>query len=89
MLKLIAMEQIMSPARTYLGRELRLARQKRAMTQRELCHQTEFSPPEISRWETGERMPSIPQFLVLCKALHADQCKLLVAAAKGVIKSKS
>lgn len=56
-----------------IGKNLAELRKKNEMTQREVAYKLDFSDKSVSKWESGESMPSID---VLCKLAQLYNVKL-------------
>lgn len=56
---------------------IRNARKSAGITQNELAARIGVRQKDISRWETGERTPSIETFVDICKALQVSADVLL------------
>lgn len=52
-----------------LGERIRKARRERDMTQADLAEACDCTPGAISRYESGERVPSLPVALCIAKRL--------------------
>jgi transcriptional regulator with XRE-family HTH domain len=52
-----------------LGESLKTARKAAGMTQKELADRLQVYQKDISRWENGERTPSIETFAKICEEL--------------------
>lgn len=60
-----------------LGKNLRAARKRLALTQEEVAHRSGLEPAEISRIESGKRDPRVSTLEKLAKALEVDPGQLL------------
>lgn len=60
-----------------LAATLKAAREYRSLTQQELADKTGMQPAAISHFETGQRTPSIPNIIRLCRALGVSPNQLL------------
>lgn len=60
-----------------LAATLRAARNYRDLTQQELAGKTGMKPAAISHFETGQRTPSIPNIIRLCRALNVSPNRML------------
>lgn len=60
-----------------LGENIKEARKKAGVTQKELAEQIGVYAKDISRWENGERTPSAVAFAKICKALRASADEIL------------
>lgn len=56
---------------------LQKARKKAGISQKELAEQLQVYQKDISRWEHGERTPSVEVFAKMCKALGASADDIL------------
>lgn len=57
---------------THLGSRLRSLRQERGGTQTELGQRVDLAQPEVSRYESGTKTPSVPTLLRLARALDVS-----------------
>ena len=57
---------------TDIGKRIKIAREKRGMTQREVAQLLGYQPLAISRWERGERSPSISVLSKLANLLNIN-----------------
>jgi len=60
-----------------LGQEFRKARLKAGMTQEELAAKSRMTREYVSLLELGKRMPTIPVYIRLCKALGISAMELI------------
>lgn len=60
-----------------LGENIRKARKAAGVTQKELAERLQVYPKDISRWENGERTPSVPAFAKICRELSASADEIL------------
>ena len=60
-----------------LGENMKIARKAAGLTQGELAARLDVYQKDISRWENGERTPSIEVFAKICKALGVSADILL------------
>lgn len=60
-----------------LGENIKEARKAAGVTQKELAERLQVYPKDISRWENGERTPSITAFAKICRELKVSADKLL------------
>lgn len=58
-------------------RNLQKARKKAGISQKELAEQLQVYQKDISRWEHGERTPSVEVFARMCKVLGASADDIL------------
>ncbi|TQS30085.1 helix-turn-helix transcriptional regulator [Microbispora sp. KK1-11] len=58
--------------RIYLGRELRRLRDAAGLSGRDVAPQVGVSQPTISRWEKGEKVPSMPEARAFADAVGAS-----------------
>lgn len=63
--------------RDHLAVRIRYAREARFMTQAQLAEKTGMQSAAISHFETGERTPSIPNIIRLCRGLGVSPNQLL------------
>jgi len=71
-----------------LGEELRKARLAAALTQEELAGKNGLTREYVSQIERGQRIPTLPVFVRLCKTLGISTAKL-VGIIDGVDWSKN
>lgn len=60
-----------------IGENIRQARKAAGVSQVELAERLQVYQKDISRWENGERTPSIEVFARICKELGASADTLL------------
>ena len=48
-----------------------------ACKKKELAERLQVYPKDISRWENGERTPSVPTFAKICRELNVSADKIL------------
>ena len=60
-----------------VNENIKKARKAAGITQKELAEVLGVHQKDISRWENGERTPSIEAFTKICKALKASADALL------------
>ena len=60
-----------------IGEKLKLARKKANLTQGELAEKLQVYQKDISRWERGERTPSLEIFAKICKILKISADEIL------------
>lgn len=60
-----------------IGENIKKARKTAGMSQKELAERLEVYQKDISRWETGERTPSLEVFARICRELGASADDLL------------
>lgn len=60
-----------------VGKKLKEARKKAGTSQKELAEHLGVYQKDISRWENGERNPSLDMFAKLCKELNASADEIL------------
>lgn len=60
-----------------LGENIRKARKAAGVTQKELAERLQVYPKDISRWENGERTPSVLVFAKICRELNASADEIL------------
>lgn len=60
-----------------LGENIRKARKAAGVTQKELAERLQVYPKDISRWENGERTPSVQAFAKICRELNASADEIL------------
>ena len=60
-----------------IGENLRTARKAAGVSQKELAERLDVYQKDVSRWENGERTPSIEVFARICKALNVSADEIL------------
>lgn len=60
-----------------IGENIKKARKAAGISQIELAERMQIYQKDISRWERGERSPSIEVFAKLCKALNVSADDIL------------
>ncbi len=60
-----------------LGHLLAVCRVQRGMTQTDLAERTKLKPCAISHFESCRRLPSLPNFVKLCRAMNLSADELL------------
>ena len=60
-----------------VGENLRKARNAAGISQKELAERLQVYQKDISRWENGERTPSVEVFAKICVELHASADEIL------------
>lgn len=60
-----------------LGENLKKARKAAGVTQKELAEQLDVYQKDISRWETGERVPNAIALAEICRILKASADDIL------------
>lgn len=60
-----------------LGENIRAARKKAGVTQRQLADKMGVYQKDVSRWENGEHAPTIDLLVEICKALEVSADLLL------------
>ena len=61
----------------YLGRQIRLARKRKGLSQEELGRIVGLSNQAVCRWERGRNEPCSEHIVALCKALDVSSDHLL------------
>jgi len=56
---------------------LKAARKAAGFTQKELAERLQVYQKDISRWENGERSPSIEIFVKICKEINTSADEIL------------
>ena len=69
-----------------IGKRLKAARARRGISQMRLAGECEVEPYQISNWERGVNMPTIPSLLKLCRALHTTLDDLCPVEAQEVAR---
>lgn len=60
-----------------IGENIKKARKKAGVTQKELAERLEVYQKDISRWEKGELIPSAVNLARICRELHASADEIL------------
>ena len=60
-----------------IGENLKTARKRAGVSQKELAERLGVYQKDVSRWENGERTPSVEVFARICKTLNASADKIL------------
>lgn len=60
-----------------LGDNIKEARKKAGITQKELAEYLQVYQKDISRWENNELTPNALTFAKICKAIHASADEIL------------
>lgn len=60
-----------------IGENIKKARKAAGISQKELADRLQVYQKDISRWENGERAPSIEVFARICKELSVSADKIL------------
>lgn len=60
-----------------IGENIRKARKAAGVSQKELAERLQVYQKDISRWENGERSPSIEVFARICRELNASADSIL------------
>ena len=60
-----------------IAERLKEARKKSGMNQKSLAEVVGVYTKDISRWENGERTPSVPAFAKICRELNASADEIL------------
>ena len=60
-----------------IGENIRNARKAAGVSQKELAERLGAYQKDVSRWENGERTPSLEIFARMCKALNVSADELL------------
>lgn len=60
-----------------IGENIKQARLKTNMTQKEFAEKLEVYPKDVCRWEKGERTPSLERFVDICRILNVSSDELL------------
>lgn len=70
-----------------INENIKAAREAAGLTQKELAKILGVYQKDISRWENGERVPSLEMFVKICKALNASADLILeIGNKKGLDK---
>lgn len=60
-----------------IGENIKKARKAAGVSQKELAEQTGVYQKDISRWENGERTPSVVALAQICKVLNVSADDIL------------
>lgn len=60
-----------------IGKNIRRARKKAGVSQKQLAERLQVYQKDISRWENGERTPTLEVFTRICKELNASADTIL------------
>ena len=60
-----------------LGENIRKARKAAGVSQSELAERLQVYQKDISRWENGERTPTMEVFTKICRELNASADEIL------------
>ena len=60
-----------------IGENIRAARKKAGVSQKELAERLQVHQKDISRWENGERTPTMEVFTKICRELNASADEIL------------
>ncbi len=66
---------------------IKAARKAAGVTQKELAETIGVYQKDISRWERGERLPSLEMFVKLCRALDVS-ADVILETGKGAKEKK-
>lgn len=60
-----------------IGENIRKARKVAGVSQKELAERLQVYQKDISRWENGERTPTMEVFTKICRELNASADEIL------------
>ena len=60
-----------------IGENIRKARKAAGVSQKELADRLQVYQKDISRWENGERTPTMEVFTKICRELNASADEIL------------
>ena len=60
-----------------IGENIRKARKAAGVSQKELAEHLQVYQKDISRWENGERTPTMEVFTKICRELNASADEIL------------
>ena len=60
-----------------IGENIRKARKTAGVSQKELAERLQVYQKDISRWENGERTPTMEVFTKICRELNASADEIL------------
>ena len=60
-----------------IGENIRKARKAAGVSQKELAERLQVYQKDISRWENGERTPTMEVFTKICRELNASADEIL------------
>lgn len=60
-----------------IGEKLKQARKAAGVSQKELAERLQVYQKDISRWENGERTPSLETFAQICRELKVSADEML------------
>ena len=60
-----------------VGESIKRARKAAGISQKELAERLDVYQKDVSRWENGERTPSLEVFVRICKALDVSADDIL------------
>ncbi|MBE5875678.1 MAG: helix-turn-helix transcriptional regulator [Lachnospiraceae bacterium] len=60
-----------------IGEKIKLARKEAGISQKELAERLQVYQKDISRWENGERTPSLEAFAQICRELKVSADEML------------
>ena len=60
-----------------IGENIRKARKAAGISQKELAERLQVYQKDISRWENGERTPTMEVFTKICRELNASADEIL------------
>lgn len=71
-----------------IGEKIRQARIDAGVTQTELAERIGAYQKDVSRWENGERTPSLEAFAKICRALNVSADALLEIGNSKVVENE-
>jgi transcriptional regulator with XRE-family HTH domain len=60
-----------------IGENIRKARKAAGVSQKELAERLQVYQKDISRWENGERTPTLEMFAKICRELNVSADEML------------
>lgn len=63
--------------KSMIGENIRKARKAAGVSQKELAERLQVYQKDISRWENGERTPTLEAFTKICRELNASADEML------------
>ena len=56
-----------------IGENIRAARKKAGVSQKELAERLQVHQKDISRWENGAHIPTVEMLIKICRELNASE----------------
>lgn len=60
-----------------IGENIRAARKKAGVSQKELAERLQVHQKDISRWENGAHIPTVEMLIKICRELNASADEIL------------